>query len=136
MLAAPLIAVTDVIGLKPELAAILTNPRVVAIHQDPLGLQGFAWVRTPELEVWARPLSGDKWALAVLNRSDARRRHTIDFAGHPLSDDLNQKFAKIGERHYRITDEWTGVARGTTREPLTATVEARDTAVFLLTPIG
>ena len=72
----------------------------------------------------------------MLNRSDAPRSHTIDFAAEPLSDDLNQKFAKIGERHYRITDEWTGDARGTTREPLEVTIEARDTAVFLLTPMA
>jgi alpha-galactosidase len=136
MLAAPLIAGTDIIAMKPEIAAILTNPRLVAIDQDPLGLQGFAWVRTPELEVWARPLAGEKWAIAVLNRSDVGRSHRIDFAGEPLSDDLNQKFARIGERHYRITDEWTGDARGTTREPLDVTVDARDTAVFLLTPEG
>jgi alpha-galactosidase len=134
MLAAPLIAGTDVIAMKPEIAAILTNPRLVAIDQDPLGLQGFAWVRTPELEVWARPLAGDRWAIAVLNRSDAQRSRTIDFAAEPLSDDLNQRFARIGERHYRITDEWTGETRRTTREPLSVTVEARDTAVFLLTP--
>ncbi len=136
MLAAPLIAGTDVIGMRPEIAAILTNPRVVAIDQDPLGLQGFAWIRTPELEVWARPLSDEKWAIAVLNRSDARRTRTIDFSVEPLGDDLNQKFAKIGERHYRIADQWTGEARGTTRDPLEVAVEARDTAVFLLTPVG
>jgi alpha-galactosidase len=135
MLAAPLIAGTDVIGMRPEIVAILTNPRLVAIDQDPLGLQGFAWLRTPELEVWARPLAGEKWALAVLNRSDTQRGHTIDFAGQPLSDDLNQKFARIGERHYRITDAWTGGDRATTRAPLAVTVEARDTAVFLLTPM-
>jgi alpha-galactosidase len=136
MLAAPLIAGTDVIAMKPEIAAILTNPRIVAIDQDPLGLQGFAWIRTPELEVWARPLAGEKWALAVLNRSDVRRSHTIDFAGEPLSDDLNQKFARIGERHYLVTDEWTGQPRGTTRAPLAVTVGPRDTAVFLLAPLG
>jgi alpha-galactosidase len=136
MLAAPLIAGTDVVGMKPEIAAILTNPRIVAIDQDPLGLQGFAWIRSPELEIWARPLSGDRWALAVLNRSDAPRTQTIDFAEHPLSDDLNQKYARIGERHYDIRDEWTGRPRGTTRERLQASVGARDTAVFLLTPIG
>ena len=134
MLAAPLIAGTDVAGMKPEIAAILTNPRIVAIDQDPLGLQGFAWVRTAEIEVWARPLADEQWAIAVLNRSDTRRSHTIDFSAHPLSDDLNQRFAKIGERHYRIRDEWTGAARGSTREPLEVSIAPRDTAVFLLTP--
>jgi alpha-galactosidase len=136
MLAAPLIAGTDVIAMKPEIAAILTNPRIVAIDQDPLGLQGFAWIRSSELEVWVRPLAGEKWAIAVLNRSDARQGHAIDFSQHPLSDDLHQKFARIGERHYRITDEWTGEARGTTRDVLQVNLEPRDTAVFLLTPTG
>ncbi len=136
MLAAPLIAGTDVVAMKPEIAAILTNRRIVAIDQDPLGLQGFAWLRTPEIEVWARPLSGERWALAVLNRSDGARRQRIDFAEHPLSDDLHQKFARIGERHYRLRDEWTGETRGTTREPLEVSVGPRDTAVFLLTPEG
>jgi len=134
MLAAPLIAGTDVIGMKPEIAAILTNPRIVAIDQDPLGLQGFAWLRTPEIEAWARPLAEERWAIAVLNRSDSRRTHTIDFAQHPLSDDLNQKFARIGERHFRITEAWTGTASGTTRAPLTVTLAPRDTAVFVLAP--
>jgi hypothetical protein len=45
--------------MKPEIAAILTNPRLVAIDQDPLGLQGFAWVRTPELEVWRGRCRGE-----------------------------------------------------------------------------
>src|SRR5690606_11129128 len=134
MLAAPLIAGTDVIGIKPEIAAILTNPRIIEIDQDPLGLQGFTWIRTPEIEVWARPLADDKWAIAVLNRSDTARRHVLDFAAHPLADDLNQKFARIGERHFRLTDAWTGVASGTTRAPLSVTVAPRDTAVFVLVP--
>ena len=57
MLSAPLIMGTDVPGMKPEIRAILTNRRLVAIDQDPLGLQGFAWIRSPELELWARPLA-------------------------------------------------------------------------------
>jgi Alpha-galactosidase len=134
MLAAPLIAGTDVIGIKPEIAAILTNPRIIEIDQDPLGLQGFTWIRTPEIEVWARPLADDKWAIAVLNRSDTARRHVLDFAAHPLADDLNQKFARIGERHFRLSDAWTGVTSGTTRAPLSVTVAPRDTAVFVLVP--
>lgn len=134
MLAAPLIVGTDVSGMKPEIAAILTNPRLVAIDQDPLGIQGFAWLRTPELEVWARPLAGDAWAVAVLNRSSQARQHAIDWTKEPLGDDLSQRSARIGERHYAITDAWTGTGRGDTTAPLKITLAPRDTAVFVMRP--
>lgn len=136
MLAAPLIAGTDIPGLKPEIARILTNPQLVAIDQDVLGIQGFAWLRTPELEVWARPLSADRWAIAVLNRSSEPRQHTIDWSAQPLGDDLNQRFAKIGERHYRITDGWSGRSAGDTTAAWTVRLAPRDTAVIILSPLS
>lgn len=134
MLAAPLIVGTDLPGMKPEIAAILTNKRLIAVNQDELGIQGFAWSRTADLEVWARPLSDDRWAIAVLNRSDVPQTHRIDFAAQPLGDDLSQRFARIGERHFAMTDQWTGERRGDTRNVLRVEVAPRDTIVLLLTP--
>jgi alpha-galactosidase len=134
MLAAPLIAGTDVVGMKPEIAKILTNPRLIAIDQDALGIQGFPWLRTPDLEVWARPLSADRWAIAVLNRSSTARSHSIDWHAEPLSDDMSSRSARIGERTFQIVDAWTGASRGDTAKALTVSVAPRDTAVFILTP--
>lgn len=135
MLAAPLIAGTDVAALAPETVAVLTNERAIAINQDALGIQGFSWIRTDDWELWARPLSGDRWAVAFLNRSDVAQRYTLDWQAHPLSDDLSQTFARIGQNHFAIENVWTGQSVGDTRQSLTLQTGPRDTAVFVLTPI-
>ena len=134
MLAAPLIAGTDIVGMKPEIAKILTNPRIVAIDQDALGIQGFPWFKTPEVEIWARPLSGDRWAVAILNRTSTARSHAIDWKAEPLADDHSQRSAKLGGRTMRIVDAWTGTVRGDTAAELKVTLAPRDTAIFILEP--
>jgi len=40
ILAAPLIMSNDLRSIKPEMKAILLNKNVIAINQDPLGMQG------------------------------------------------------------------------------------------------
>lgn len=134
MLAAPLIVGADIAGLKPEITRILTNPRLVAIDQDALGIQGFAWQRGSELEIWARPLSGHRWAIAALNRSSVAQNHMLDWSKEPLGDDLNQTFAKIGEHHFNLIDAWTGKRIGDTQGPLPLHVAPRDAQVFILEP--
>ncbi|NKI98522.1 glycoside hydrolase family 27 protein [Novosphingobium sp. SG707] len=134
MLAAPLIVGADIAGLKPEITRILTNPRLVAIDQDTLGIQGFAWQRGSELEIWARPLSGQRWAIAALNRSSSVQNHVLDWTKEPLGDDLTQTFAKIGEHHFNLIDAWTGKRIGDTQDPLPLHVAPRDAQVFILEP--
>src|SRR5439155_17473086 len=75
IMAAPLMAGNDVRALSPATRDILTNPDVIAVDQDSLGVQGML-VREgpPELQVWAKPLKGGARALALLNRGDSRPR--------------------------------------------------------------
>jgi len=134
MLAAPLIVGADIAGLKPEITRVLTNPRLVAIDQDALGVQGFAWQRGSELEIWKRPLSGRRWAIAALNRSSSVQNHVLDWTKEPLGDDLTQTFAKIGEHHFNLIDAWTGRRIGDTQGPLPLHVAPRDAQVFILEP--
>lgn len=136
MLAAPLIVGADVEGLTPEITRILTNPHLVGIDQDRLGIQGFAWYRTSDLEIWARPLADDRWAIAVLNRTSTAQTHVIDWAKEPLSDDISQRFAQIGERRYRLIDAWTGNPSGDTTRPATIRLAPRDTQVYILEPMA
>ena len=131
MLSAPLILGTDVPDLRPEIAAILLNPRLVAIDQDALGIAAFRWIRTPDVEVWAKPLAHDEWALAVLNRSNQPQDYRIDWS-EQLQDGANQRDAQLSSTTYRIEDSWTGAAAGTTAQPLAGRLEPRDTAVFRL----
>jgi alpha-N-acetylgalactosaminidase len=40
ILAAPLLMSVDLRTIRPEFKAILLNPHVIAVDQDPLGIQG------------------------------------------------------------------------------------------------
>src|SRR6266567_4595912 len=71
MSGAPLLVGADLTKLSPETLATLTNPAVLAIDQDALGLQAVK-VSEPEkgLQVWAKPLSANGTrAVLLLNRT-------------------------------------------------------------------
>src|SRR5690606_6076290 len=88
MLSAPLIIGTDVRAMPPQTRDLLANPRLIAVDQDPLGIAAFRWSATPQVEVWAKPLDGGRWAVAALNRTGEPREVAIDWAGHgELKDD-------------------------------------------------
>src|SRR5256886_8587992 len=80
IMAAPLMAGNDVRAMSPGTRDILTNPDVIAVDQDSLGVQGML-VREgpPELQVWAKPLKGGARALALLNRGDSAAKITARF---------------------------------------------------------
>ncbi len=58
MLSAPLILGNDIRTVDPKTLSILLNGRVIAIDQDPLGVQGYRFMREGDLEVWLKPLAG------------------------------------------------------------------------------
>jgi alpha-galactosidase len=136
MLAAPLIAGNDLRTMTAETATILTNRGVIAVDQDPLGIQGFRFVDDGEREIWVRPLAGGDWAVAALNRGDAPWALSWQWAEEPLRDDLNGIDAALGEVEYRIEDLWSGAALGTTAETLSAEIPARDILMLRLERIG
>jgi len=69
MMAAPLMAGNDLRDMREEIREILTNPEVIAVDQDPLGVQGRVSLdRGYGLQVWTKPLSDGGRAVAVLNR--------------------------------------------------------------------
>jgi alpha-galactosidase len=82
IMAAPLIAGNDLREghLDPEVLDILTNDEVIAINQDPLGLQGVRVRDDQDLSVWAKPLneSGAR-AVLLLNERDADADMTVSF---------------------------------------------------------
>jgi alpha-galactosidase len=99
MLAAPLLAGNDLPNMKPEVKAILTNPDVIAIDQDPLGQQAHRAYSKGEVEVWVRDLKGGAKAIAVMNvGSDV-------YSTHPFRLDL----AKLGlHGAQKAKNLWTG----------------------------
>jgi alpha-galactosidase len=58
---------------------ILTNSEIIAVNQDPLGVQGNKRVSVNGLEVWAGPLSGGNVAVVLLNRNEQMAEISFTF---------------------------------------------------------
>ena len=76
------------------------------------------------LESWTAPLTGGRWAAALLNRSPARDTLTLDWAS------IN---ATAGAR-FAVRDVWQGADVGTFAGSYTTAVEAHAAAYLILTP--
>jgi alpha-galactosidase len=67
MLAAPLIAGNNISTMNDTIKNILTAPEIIAIDQDPLGIQGTRIRNDSGLQVWQKPLEDGSIAVALLN---------------------------------------------------------------------
>jgi alpha-galactosidase len=77
IMAAPLIAGNDLTSMSETTRQILTNAEVIAVDQDPLGIQGTRVRDEGELEVWSKPLAEDgARAVVLLNRTGLPARVT------------------------------------------------------------
>ncbi|HEV3206978.1 MAG TPA: glycoside hydrolase family 27 protein [Terriglobales bacterium] len=85
ILAAPLMAGNDLRNMTPEIRSILTNKEVLAVNQDPLGIEGRRVRKEGELEIWARPLQDGSRAVVLLNRGAAEKEITVSWEnlGYP-----------------------------------------------------
>jgi alpha-galactosidase len=104
ILAAPLIAGNDVRSMSPDIKEILTNEEVIAVDQDPLGMQGTRVSKNGELEVWARQLKDGSRAVALLNRggNEASIAVTWEELGYPghLSAEVRDLWAHKDEGRF------------------------------------
>ncbi|VAH04713.1 unnamed protein product [Triticum turgidum subsp. durum] len=65
---APLIIGCDVRHMSQDTYDILANKEVIAVNQDPLGVQGKKVRMEGSSEIWAAPLTGYRTAVLLLNR--------------------------------------------------------------------
>lgn len=68
LLAAPLMAGNDLRSMSEEIKQILMNEEVIAVDQDPLGIQGRKIRDDGEEEVWCKVLQASSYALVLFNR--------------------------------------------------------------------
>jgi alpha-galactosidase len=68
LLAAPLMAGNDLRAMSAETREILTNREVIAVDQDPLGMQGRKVRDNGPQEVWMKPLADGSRAVILFNR--------------------------------------------------------------------
>lgn len=78
MMAAPLLASHDLAASSPFDLALLTNPEILAIDQDPLGAQGRLVPARPGLWQVVKPLADGGFAVSVTNLTRLSRHVVID----------------------------------------------------------
>ncbi|MBN1415935.1 MAG: glycoside hydrolase family 27 protein [Bacteroidales bacterium] len=134
MLAAPLIAGNDIRNMNKETRDILTNKEVIAVDQDPLGIQGFAYRTYKDMEVWAKPLVNGQLAICFLNRRENAREIIFNWQDNPVGDDISKTSYDFGKTEYIIRDLWLKKETGTTGTPLKAVIAGHDVLMLKLIP--
>jgi len=110
ILAAPLLAGNDLRNMSQETKDMLTNADVLAVDQDPKGVQGHrVWQEGP-LEIWTKPLVGGSLAVGLFNRTEAALKMTVDFKsiGAPAAA--------------KVRDLWAGKELGTLNDSYSSVV--------------
>jgi alpha-galactosidase len=79
MLAAPLIAGNDLAHMSDATKAILTNREVIAVDQDPAGIEATRVAHSGDADVWVRVLADGGRAVALLNRSESARQISVSW---------------------------------------------------------
>ncbi|MBK3645909.1 RICIN domain-containing protein [Streptomyces sp. MBT33] len=112
---APLLAGNNLASMTSETAAILKNPEVIAVDQDPRGLQGVKVAEdTSGLQVYGKVLAGTgNRAVVLLNRTSSAQNITVRWA------DLGLTSASA-----KVRDLWARADVGTYATGYTASVPA------------
>lgn len=133
MLAAPLLAGNDLRKMSKETLAILSNREVIAVDQDPLGIQGFKFKTLNDVEVWAKPLVNNEWAVTFLNRGDSTQRIRWDWRGNKIDDTLSLRAVDFIKLPHTWTNLWNK-QKGSTSDLLNIAIPAHDVFMIRLTP--
>ena len=119
LMAAPLMITCDVRNMNEATKRILTNKDIIAIDQDPLGIQAERKLKTDLLQIFVKPLSNGDLALGILNTSD--QEQTIEVNPETLGI-FNKRKAK---------DLWSGQTMKTGKR-IKVKMAAHETKVFRL----
>ena len=120
MMAAPLILGNDLTSMSAETLSVITNKEVIAINQDPLGIQGLRLKKDGDLQYWFKPLSDGDWAFCLLNAGETEQEVGLNWEALEFKDKLSGRSPEFGKSNYRVQDLWAA-----TRKPFTTRVRGR-----------
>ena len=137
MMAAPLILGNDLRDISEETLAILKNRELIAVDQDPLGIQGLRLRKEGDLQYWFKPLKDGDWAFCILNAGEKPVKVTLDWSALEVDDSLSGRKTDFAGTTYVGRDLWNSKARpiSTARKNVKVTVPSHDVAVYRLTPV-
>jgi alpha-galactosidase len=123
MLAAPLMISDNLLKIGPASLAAVRNSEVIAIDQDPAGVQGTLLSSAGNGQVWVKPLIGGARAVALLNRGSTpiRIQTSARAVGLPPAAD------------YSVRNVWTR-ATSTSGGAISAQVPGDGTVLLRVSP--
>lgn len=98
------------------------DSEVIAVDQDRLERQGRLVGSHDNIDVWARPLSGHAYAVAIVNRGDTAVKFRPDFPALGLAG------------RFRARDLWRHTSLGVLSPRYAAHVQPRGVVMLKLTP--
>ncbi|MFF0256799.1 glycoside hydrolase family 27 protein [Micromonospora zamorensis] len=118
IMASPLIAGNDVRNMNAATQTILKNANLIAINQDPLGLQGTQVSFDGTRRVLAKPLANGDVAVALFNQGGS-------------TTTISTTAAAVGKSgsSFTLVDAWTG-GTSSSSGTISASVPAHGTVVF------
>ena len=119
MMNAPLLIGTDLRDATPETMAIYTNRDLIALDQDPLGVQAQVIGGSGDVKIFNKPLANGDRAVALYNGSDTAQTMSTTAAQAGLARSTA----------YQLTDLWSK-AKTETAGVISAAVPAHGTVVY------
>jgi hypothetical protein len=119
MLAAPLMISDNMLTMSKASLATISNRQVIAVDQNPAGLQAGIVSWSGNGQVWIKPLSDGSCAVALLNRGST-----------PMQVSTTAAALKLSPAHsYKVVNLWTN-QHSTTTGVFTAQVQAYSTVLI------
>jgi alpha-galactosidase len=119
MMAGPLLIGSDIRSASSTTLGILKNSDIVAVDQDPLGMQATIVSSSGGLVVYSKPLAGGDRAVALLNETTSTATVSTTAAAIGLG----------GGSSYTLRDLWSKATRSTSGA-ISASVPAHGTVVY------
>jgi alpha-galactosidase len=110
LLAAPLLAGNDLRDMKKEIMDILMNKEVIAVDQDPKGVQGVRVAKDGDREVWEKPLYDGSHAVGLFNLGKDSAMVTANFSDLKLTGS------------HAVRDLWAHADKGKVKDKFEAMV--------------
>ena len=131
MIPAPLIAGNDIRKMSAS-TSVLTNKDVIAVNQDPLGIQALKFAKADSLETWIKPLANGDWAICFLNRKTTPQEVLFDWNARTIEDPVAKRTLDTKTTSYTLRDIWAKKDLGNTKKPLKLTVAPQDVVLLRL----
>lgn len=139
MMAAPLVLGNDIrklrrpdgsIDREDKVLQIITNRDLIAVDQDPLGIQCFRHRSNAITDVLVKPLAGDEVAVCFFNKSG--KETTMAESIRAIAHKMEVRLPQSG--YYRVVDLWDKTV-ATAEDMLTAQVPAHGVRVFRISKL-